>query len=244
MNRNILKVDENRWQIAQDFELEFAQRHYNDGNDNNHWWSEAFDNYRVLWGKHFSNVIEVGCGPHTNLRLILPLISFKRVWLEDPLIEYFMTATEKRRSWIFPKQPRIVAAVELAERYSAIILPEKLEDLSLSDQSIDLCVCINVLDHVQDVQRCLEQILRTLRIGGLLVIGQDLSNQEDFKLCPETLSDKGHPIKVDESYLERFLNILTPVFRLILPRNQGRNPRCHYGTFLLIGRKDAEQSKY
>jgi len=237
MEQKYLKVEEDRWKIAQQFELKYARSNSTIGDDYNNWWCEAFNHYRALQGKDFPNVIEVGCGSHTNLRLILPLINFERVWLEDPLIQEFLLLNRKHRNWFSPKRRRPVAAAELVERYSANILPEKLEDLSLSDQSIDLCVCINVLDHVQDVQRCLEQILRVLRPGGLLVIGQDLTNEEDFILCPETTTDFGHPIKMDEPYLNTFLNILTPVFRSILPRNEGRNPRCHYGTYLLIGKK-------
>src|SRR3712207_5377627 len=41
------------------------------GDDWNHWWSDQFDNYSFL-PEHLGDYIEVGCGPYTNTRLILP----------------------------------------------------------------------------------------------------------------------------------------------------------------------------
>ena len=41
------------------------------GDDWNHWWAEHFDDYRFL-PEHLGDYIELGCGPYTNTRLILP----------------------------------------------------------------------------------------------------------------------------------------------------------------------------
>lgn len=125
----------------------------------------------------------------------------------------------------------------MVHRYPATPLSEKPEDLPLPDKSIDLCVCINVLDHVQDAQQCIMQMRRVLKDEGILVIGQDLSNEDDVQLCPESWTDMGHPIKMDADFLDSCLNGLIPVYRKILPREDGRDPRCHYGTYLLIGQQ-------
>jgi SAM-dependent methyltransferase len=235
----VVKVDSARWKAAQEFELNFAKKSVNFEDDWNQWWISVFEQYQVLHGKHFPSVIEVGCGPHTNLRLILPLIRFDHLWLEDPLIlEYLKLKNERRRMrFIYVKSSLAVA--RLARRHKASILPEKLEELSLPDNSMDLCICINVLDHVQDAHRSLEQISRVLRDGGTLVLGQDLSNEEDMELCPESWTDIGHPIKMEKGFLDAHLDHLEPLYKRVLPREQGRNPRCHYGTYLLIGQKRA-----
>jgi hypothetical protein len=78
---------------------------------------------------------------------------------------------------------------------------------------------------------------RVLRIDGILIIGQDMSNAEDLKLCPESWTDIGHPIKLDMEFLDSQTQGFSPLYRKILPRQQGRNPKCHYGTYLYIGQK-------
>jgi hypothetical protein len=44
--------------------------HWDDGDDWHHWWKEQFDNYQAI-PHSLNNVLEVGCGPYTNLRVIL-----------------------------------------------------------------------------------------------------------------------------------------------------------------------------
>ena len=87
----IQKVDKDRWQQAQEFELKFAQQTIKSDDDWNQWWYEKFEQYAALKGKHFNNILEVGCGPHTNIRYILPEITFNKLYLEDPLIQYYLT---------------------------------------------------------------------------------------------------------------------------------------------------------
>lgn len=231
---NVLKIDRSRWRSAQEFELHFAQRTVNTGDDYNRWWYAAFNRYEVLKGKHFKNVLEVGCGPHTNIRLILSLISFEHIWLEDPLIHEYLKMRKERRILRFLRFRSPTTVASLARRRSVILLSEKLEDLSVPDKSIDLCICINVLDHVEDATSCLRQMRRVLS-DGVLVLGQDLSNEHDREICPESWSDIGHPIKMDAQFLDFNLRDMAPLYQKILPRAEGRNPRCHYGTYLFIG---------
>jgi SAM-dependent methyltransferase len=235
---NVLRVDGARWQEAQSFELKFATQSASVGDDYNVWWRKAFNQYEVLQGRHLPDVLEVGCGPHTNIRLILPCISFERLWLEDPLIHAYLKLKREQRVLRHFRFRRPLAVADLVHRHHATVLSEKLEDLSLPDNSIDLCVCINVLDHVHDAQQCMMQMRRVLRDKGILVLGQDLSNDEDMQLCPESWTDVGHPIKMDADFLDSYLTDLKPLYRKILPREDGRNPRCHYGTYLLIGQQD------
>ncbi|MBN1106648.1 MAG: methyltransferase domain-containing protein [Deltaproteobacteria bacterium] len=239
---DVLRVDDSRWKAAQEFELRFARQSVDAGDDSNHWWYSAFERYKILYGKYFQKAIEVGCGPHTNIRLLLPSIKIERLWLEDPLIDEYRRLSRKRRILKFLQFRSPTTIVALARRYPVTFLSEKLEDLSLPDQSIDLCLCINVLDHVQDVDRCLMQVRRILK-RGVLVLGQDLSNEQDREACPESWSDTGHPMKMDAEYLDSRLGDMTTLFYRILPREKGRNPRCHYGTYLFIGRSNHDSNR-
>lgn len=230
-------VTQQRWEEAQKFEREFARLTIADGDDWNEWWQHRFDDYRVLKGRHFDTVAEVACGPHTNIRLILPDIRFHHVVLNDPLIEFYMDPPRPPGIINFFKMLRPTIVKRLVRKYHATTLSEKLEDIPLPDAGVDLCVCINALDHVQDAVRCCEQMKRILKIGGTLVLGQDLSNEEDFLQCPESWDDVGHPIKMSHEFFDRQFASFRPVFSKILPREEGRNPKAHYGTYFLIGEK-------
>jgi len=240
---DVLKVDDSRWKAAQEFELRFAKHTVDSGDDYNYWWYSEFDHYEVLQKRYFRNVIEVGCGPHTNIRLLLPLIKFEHLWLEDPLIHEYRKLSKERRILRSLRYRSLTTVASLARRYPVTFLSEKLEDLSLPDESVDLCLCINVLDHVQDVDRCLMHMRRVLRVGGVLIVGQDLSNEQDRETCPESWSDIGHPIKMDDVYLDLRLGDMTPLFRKILPREKGRNARCHYGTYLIIVQNNHDKKR-
>jgi hypothetical protein len=102
---------------------------------------------------------------------------------------------------------------------------------------LDGVICINVLDHPRDADLCLGEIWRVLKPGGYILLGQDLSNEEDFARYPESWSDVGHPIKLDEGALSPHLAGYEPVLNRRLPREAGRKPEAHHATLLFIGRK-------
>lgn len=244
----ITKVDRSRWLEAQKFGRESASRNYESGDDWNYWWKKRFDNYRSLKGKTFTNVLETGCGPHTNLRLILPIIKAKNLYFEDPLIRDYLDflapapVSKKRRwfGWLKPSKPSAehhLKKIIEDRRYRVDLSSAPLEELPYKDGMMDLIVCNNVLDHVMDVEKCMKEIGRTLKKSGLLVLGQDLSNEKDYKLSPDSWADIGHPIKVDEATMDRYTAGYERVFYKLLPREEGRNPVAHYGTYLLIGKK-------
>ena len=215
----ITKVTPARWQQAQAWEREISKRIAAKGDDWNKWWFEKFDGYKAIWGRYFNDVLEVGCGPNTNARLILPFLEYMNLWLEDPLMVSYMKNDAK-------------ITTMRATRSNA-----SLENLPHFDASINLLICINVLDHVQDAEACMAQMKRVLAPHGVLIIGQDLSNEEDYKLCPESWKDVGHPIKLDHTFFSEHLVNFKTLYINDLPREQGRNPKCHFATFCWIGEK-------
>lgn len=246
----IQKVDINRWEQAQEFELKSAEQAIGSDDDWNKWWYEKFEEYSVLKSKHYNNVLEVGCGPHTNVRYILPSITFDKLWFEDPLIQFYITHNlngsnsylRKIRNHV-KKNPINYLLKLYSDKNMVIDLSSsKLEDLPYKDQQMDLIICINVLDHVNDFKKCMEEIFRVLKNGGLLVLGQDLSNKEDQMYCPESYEDIGHPIKIDHLLIEKILvGKYHPLFEKILTRDEGRNPKAHYATYLGILQKETIQ---
>lgn len=197
------------------------------GDDWNAWWYEQFDQYRSIRGEQFCNVLEVGCGPHTNIRYLINRIAIGHIYLEDPLIYQYLAY----HPWLSGRKPFI------QNIHNADYTQCKLEDLTFRDGMMDMVICINVLDHVQDYDRCMAEMDRVLTSNGILVLGQDLSNETDALNCPESYKDIAHPIKVDLTTLKESLKCYTPIFERILPRERGRNPKCHYGTYLGILQK-------
>jgi SAM-dependent methyltransferase len=240
-NAIITKATRETWGAAQEFEKGFARSILEDGDDWNGWWRDQFDGYEALRGKDLRRVLEVGCGPHTNLRIILPLIDAKEVFLEDPLLGTYLVLETPLdlSSRIRNRSPRRAFVWEMLRDpgYRAHFSTAPLEELPFRDALVDLVVCVNVLDHVFDFECCMAEMARVLRPGGFLVLGQDLSNEEDYELAPDSWEDVGHPIKLDERTLDGQLMAFDPILRKVLPREAGRNPRAHYGTYLGILRK-------
>ena len=104
----------------------------------------------------------------------------------------------------------------------------------------DCVVMINVLDHVFDASLCMDKVISITKPGGILLIGQDLSNKADIKNYDDKYGSDGigHPIKIGHEWLEKFLSQrFENILHKILPRELGRDPDVHYGTFIFAGKK-------
>jgi SAM-dependent methyltransferase len=194
------------------------------GDDWNHWWAERFDHYSFL-PDDLGDYIEVGCGPYTNSRLIMPGRTARRVVCSDPLADTYLQLTDR---WL-----------SMAHRKGLIEVDNHpIEDLPFAPGSFDVVVMNNVLDHVRDADLCLERSLGLLRPGGIFVFGQDLSNDDDVAFHPH---DVGHPIRLAREDVDRHLADLDVLLRKDLSREEGRDPRLHYATLIFAGRTPGAQ---
>lgn len=91
-------------------------------------------------------VLDVGCGT----RGVLPVITAKHKLGADPTIEKV-----KKFFDFYP---------------DAIYVSEKAEELGFEDNSIDVIVCNNALNHFENDDLALAQMHRVLKKGGLLLI--------------------------------------------------------------------------
>lgn len=245
---SVLRVEETRWHEAQEWERALWQRYQQRSgwrrlvwplirpllvatgsprahrDDWNHWWAKQFDGYGFL-PMHVASLLELGCGPYTNARLILRGRTADRVVLSDPLIE---TYVQFKENWLSRQYRR--GAVEIDK--------SPAEDLPFENESFEVVAMINVLDHVRDARRCVERAKDVVRGGGYLLVGQDLTDAEDKRRSPP--HDPGHPIRLNRSDIEPWLFGFKPVFLRLLPRAAGRNPAAHYATLLFAGVKASE----
>lgn len=237
-------VSRERWREAQEWELEFwkgAQRKHGWkrfvwpvaapalralnwsrawGDDWNQWWRDQLDGYSFL-PSDLGDCVELGCGPYTNIRLVLEGRTANRVVCSDPLVRSYL---EFRGRWL--ARAHDTGLVEVDDH--------PIEQSPFPAESFDLVVMINVLDHVQDADACMDKAISLVRPGGSFVLGQDLSNADDVEHHPY---DVGHPIRLRREDLEPYLEPLETLHRRDLPREAGRDPRLHYATLAYAGRK-------
>lgn len=192
------------------------------GDDSNRWWAEQFAGYSFLPATA-ENMIEVGCGPYTNVRLVRKVCKPVRLFLSDPLIRAYMD---------FP----MTMVRELHRNAGAYFDDHPLEDLPFRDSYFDVAVMINVLDHVQDAHACMKSLLRILKRGGYVIIGQDLTDEEDFRTHPDGMRT-GHPITLDAGWFEPYTSQCNEILKKVLTRQEGREPQWHHATLIFAGVK-------
>lgn len=197
---------------------------YRGDDDNRRFWAPQFNNYEFL-PRAVESAIEVGCGPYTNMRVIRESCRIKNLVLSDPLMDTYITF---KRTFVR----------EMWKTKECVLDNHPLESLPFGDASFDLAVMVNVLDHVRDARLCMDSLVRILRPGGILVLAQDLSNEQDVRRHPDGLK-LGHPITLDEGWFESYLNRFSPIHRKLLPREQSRAPEWHYGTLIFAGKRQS-----
>jgi SAM-dependent methyltransferase len=230
--RGILRVDPARWQEAQRYErrtwLEKESRAFSDRNEDHR---RRFDGYRALQGRRFQNAIELGCGPFTNMRLIVQNCHGRRITLLDPLLnDYLMHAHCQYRGGrlggALHVSPFTSGSLRHVARHirnnwrigglwgrAVTLVPSMIETYTPTER-FDLMVVINVLEHCQDAALALERINALLQPGGLLVFHDRLYQAHQVARLLEQLVDVGHPLRVDRSVIEDFLkNSYRTLFR-------------------------------
>jgi ubiquinone/menaquinone biosynthesis C-methylase UbiE len=193
------------------------------GDDWNYWWMHEFENYSLL-PKSVGKSLEVGSGPYSNSRLISKVVNIGEIHCTDPLMEVYK---KFKKTWIS----------EMSRLGKISVSKGKAEIIEYPDNFFDLSICINVLDHVEDADRCLNELVRVLKPGGYLIFGQELVDEEDMTKG-NVIHDVGHPIKINQKYLdEKILPIFSVRLQKILFRQEGRASSHRGGTYLYIGIK-------
>ena len=217
---SVKKVPEDRWRAAQAWELDVWKQNCENGDDWNNWWFQKFDKYQALPNK-IDRMIELGCGPFTNARLIVKDRAISMLVCSDPLASEYIKLSP---TWL----------AQAYGNHSILIDNNPIETCPQLPGSFDAVIMINVLDHVQDADVCMQKAVGLVKPSGYIVIGQDLSNDDDIKKYPD---DLGHPIRLTLEDLELHLVGFASVLKKVLPRGEGRNPDAHYGTLVYIGKK-------
>ena len=205
--KGIARVDRARWEEAQRYE----KRTWMDLNrgaveDRNQVHAARFAGYEALAGRRFERAIELGCGPFTNLRLILEVADVGEVHLLDPLARDYLAHPGCRyRTGTLSAEPRHPGA-----RFRVGVgRPVTLEACAIEDYRprgrFDLVVMVNVLEHCLDAEAVLRRVDELVAPGGTFVFHDTFITPERLQEVMSALYDAGHPIRLDRRLVGYFL---------------------------------------
>lgn len=160
-------VSDRRWTLAQQHEREYwtsiKEKGYKGLTADQF---EAWHPVVQLWNLHYlghgfdwyldKTVVEIGCGP---FGVVAALKAGRKIGVDPLLLVY-------RDLWDL-------------ESHNCEYLAEQAEQISLPDDTADVVICLNVLDHVQSPARIIEEIRRILKDDGELFLSLDLEGKDD-----------------------------------------------------------------
>jgi len=225
-DRGIVQVDQQRWNTAQGAErIHWMKRGRGLTDDRNQHHFAQFEGYQAIRGMRFRHAIELGCGPFTNLRLLRSCCEIEQCSLLDPLIDDYLrhphcayTRTELR--WERPARSvfwqRSGSAIRRripwwpTWRWPGRTIPVRslyacpIEDMPFQD-TYDLVVLINVIEHCYDARVVLDKVLAMLAPGGVLVFHDKLFDHQRVREDVGKVYDAAHPLQVDRRLIEQWL---------------------------------------
>ena len=199
----IKKIDKDRWLEAQYYERKtWCEQSRGMDTDRNEEHLYNFNSYKILDSvlSDDLSVIELGCGPYTNLRYILPAITKRiaSVHLLDPLINDYLL-----------NSPNCTYKNGMAG-HQVKTFNTPIEEFK-TDQKYDLVVMINVLDHCFDIDLIFKKVWGLLKKNGVFLFNER-GYRDGLKKSVEDIYDAGHPIRISDEYLNDKLKTYKPLY--------------------------------
>ncbi len=183
-----------RWKIAQYAEIRWWQKYLKTKPTEDYlkWKSDYWKNFLTQINfapKPGSTILDAGCGP-AGIFIILDEMNVDAV---DPLIDSYQEKLDH-----FKK-----------ENYPAVsFFSKSLEDFA-PDKMYDSIFCINVINHVKDLDASLKKIASCVKTGGELIISIDTHKHKFWKRFLRTTQlDILHPHQYDlNEYRNMFIGL-------------------------------------
>ncbi|KAA3616680.1 MAG: hypothetical protein DWQ05_13195 [Calditrichaeota bacterium] len=257
-NNGIIQVSKKRWESAQKAEKKhWLAKGTSSIDDRNIYHSNQFHNYSSLKKAKFSHALEIGSGPFTNLRIIGTKCKIEKCTLLDPLITEYLNhpyCSYNENHLVLDKKPRISKILKkvsptlfsyLKTNFFSRIQIDQLISLPLEEADLtkpyDLVVMINVIEHCYDINKVFNNILKVTPKGSYFIFEDKLYDQEKIKKEISTNYDAAHPLKVDKSVIENFLNKnFKPVYKNVKTnRTEFQNQVIIWDDIYYIGKRDS-----
>ena len=199
-SEGIVSVDRARWEEAQHYEERtWSVLNRDAADDRNVQHFQRFRGFKAIAGRRFDNVIELGCGPFTNLRLLADVVGLGSVDLLDPLAESYL------------EHPHCTYRDGALVGHPVRLHPVAIEDFE-PDRAYDLVLMLNVIEHCFDAGTVFAKVLTMLEDDGVFVFHDKLYPAK--AIDPSRLYDAGHPLRVRSEVIKSFLREnFKPLFR-------------------------------
>lgn len=260
--RGVTRVDHERWQEAQRYEKRtWLTKSRNTATDRNEFHREHFANYSPLNGVVFQRGIELGCGPFTNMRLLLEHCDVREVHLLDPLLNDYLThpfcqyrngrfggllkdvhPLRALRHPVTFARSRLDSFCVGGLRGRPVTLHASMIETYVPQTRFDLVVMVNVIEHCQDIDVVFRKVVDLLTPDGVFVFADKLYEAAEVKRLASVLYDAGHPLRVDRSVVTDFLgNHFQPLLRAEYAEEQTfRGLTLRNDDLYFIGRRRTE----
>lgn len=257
-NEGISRVGKERWLTAQKAEKKhWMSLGIRAADDRNYEHADKFEGYKAIKGASFRHAIELGCGPFTNLRLIGGIANIAQCSLLDPLIDEYLSHPQCRY-----KRGKLIKDAYFRSPWMRVLckgfwralprgirgflpgipllntLKMPIEEMPLNE-TYDLVVMINVIEHCYDIHVLMNNILRILKQDGVFIFHDRLYDAAVIRERVKEKYDAAHPLRVDRALLLDFLQKnFSPLFDRrdeIIHNFEGREEKVQSVYF--IGRK-------
>ena len=217
-----VRVDERRWREAQAFEAsQWALSPASQTTDRNEHHAMLFDDYSVL-PRHLGHVLELGCGPYTQLQTILSSghRTVDSVTLVDPLAALYVLKVKGctyRGGRLRGVRAHVVSEPAETFRWRS----------SRGAGAADTVVMVHMLQSVRDVAAALQSAYEALRPGGLLVFADRVfdARWDEYRARGEAFWDVSHPCAVKQIVIDQFLASFEEVYaRRVDPQSASSRP--------------------
>ena len=210
-----------KWRLAQYVERRWWRNYLKDKNDDRYltwkkeYWASFFQKVQQhIQLKEGQSVADMGCGPAG----IFTFFENQKVLAVDPLLDMYTkdlsVFDQKKYPWVSFQKSTI-------------------EDFS-TEELFHLVCCLNVINHVNDIQKATDKLFSLTKPGGYCLLSIDAHNHGGlktlFRLIP---GDILHPYQYD---LEEYKALMTNAgFQLIDCILIKKSPIFNY--FLLLGQR-------
>lgn len=122
--------------------------------DENYWFQRHVAAYRHVAGEVHGTVLDAGCGEGFGLRILLDAGARGVIGADvDPV-----TADHARRRYADDTVPEID------------VIEADLDDLPLVDTTLDAAICLQVVEHLDEPEMALSELVRVVHPGGRVVV--------------------------------------------------------------------------
>lgn len=220
----VAQVSQERWEYSQSAEQDTWATRDTD-NDRNEGHANSFANYRIL-PQNLGKLIEIGGGPFTQTKTILekrnPTVESITI-LEPNVIHYVKTV----KHCVYAKDGKV-------NGIKTILINGAAEDVSFYEY-FDTLVMINVIEHVFDAFKILQQTYDMIKPGGIIIWHERLWNRYNGEIDAQR-EFLLHPVRLNRKFADFFMSKFESLYLIDETESEELKRLRNEGVYF-IGRK-------